>query len=83
MAFLLEGFDSAWPDMTDGANCLVGVGTQLYEEPSRDRPRATETTAAMDEHAAAGSNNSAQIGAGDDPSGLEIEIRYGNSRIGK
>jgi hypothetical protein len=32
----------------------------------------------MYEHAAAGSNNPAQIGASDDPSSLEVTIRYRN-----
>jgi hypothetical protein len=78
VAFLFGSFDSAWPDMPDSANCLVGFGTQFDEEPRRDRPRAAETTAAMYEHAAAGSNNPARIGASDDPSSLEVTIRYRN-----
>jgi hypothetical protein len=78
VAFLLSSFDRAGPDVPDGANGLIGIGTQLDKQPSCDRPRATKTTAAMDEHPAAASNSRAQIGTSGGPPGLELTIGHGN-----
>jgi hypothetical protein len=61
-----------------GRSIPNGVSSLLLSTTERLFLGAAEPTTAMDDYAAAGSNNPAQIGASDDPPSLEVTIRYRN-----